>query len=199
MDQLASDSWTTISTTTTPSPALHHHGPLDVGPVYLPAGAPKTSDIASEGGKRRFAALELESAGTDRSWMHRIQWFRNTRSHRDAAATTHTRNNDAAIHQQLQYVGGPMETAPPISPRNYEVPTVNTQHKDPKHTNSNAFNRIASWMTANTTRRASRTFMSRSGHHPIHRTVRQFLYLVGFPRTHDVILNLQYCSFWFLV
>ena len=42
-----------------------------------------------------------------------------------------------------------METAPPISPRNYEVPTVNTQHKDPKHTNSNAFNRIASWMTAN--------------------------------------------------
>ena len=139
MDQ--SDSWTTVSTTTFSAPLHSPNQVRQVAPVYLPAGAPKDSDTSSDSGKHRFTGLELESSPSDHSWMDRIRWFRNTRSHRDAAVSSPT--------SEIHYVGGTMESAVPSTVPTSTIQSNGAGEENPKLAPISTFNRIASWMTQN--------------------------------------------------
>lgn len=159
MDHMSNDSWTTVSTTSAVSPVavttpLHRQQDVIVredGPDYLSSQRPKNSDTTSSSGsgKHRFTGLELETepSWAEQSWMRRIRWFRNTRTHRDAGSPTKA--------DEIPYIGGTMDSAPPIPVRTTTVGDGSAA--DPKaaasaasHNNINdTFTRIASWMTAN--------------------------------------------------
>lgn len=157
MDHMSNDSWTTVSTTSAMTPAavvttpLHRQQDIvrgEEGPVYLSSQRPKNSDTSSSDstGKHRFSGLELETepSWAEQSWMRRIRWFRNTRTHRDAGSPTKT--------DEIPYVGGTMDSAPPIPVRTV---VGDGNAADPKaaaaaHNNINdTFTRIASWITVN--------------------------------------------------
>lgn len=137
-----------MSTAATPA-AIPLHQQQDAVVVVRQEGypqnrVPKNSDTSSDNsGKHRFTGLELETeqSWAEQSWMRRIRWFRNTRTHRDAGSPP-TRTDE------IPYVGGTMESAPPIPARDGVV--VESNHNDPKAAaQMNTFTRIASWMTAN--------------------------------------------------
>jgi hypothetical protein len=139
MDHLANDSWSTVSTVS-PLP-LHQSadGPAAVPVPSTPARIREKPKSLSHGpiGKQPFAAMELEGtpSWSERSWMKRIRWFRNTRTHRDSFSSTP--NGEAA-----PYVGGEMESAPPMP----SAPTETALK--PRLARPSTFHRITSWMTA---------------------------------------------------
>eukprot|EP00977_Amphora_coffeiformis_P011665 scaffold2804_cov181-Amphora_coffeaeformis.AAC.33 len=152
MDYISTDSWTTVSSCGATHAAAqplhhHHHHPgheMDATVVNSPVHSPRSSRIAPKNSSEgpRYSGLEVESvssSSSDRSWMKRIRWFRNTRR---------IRGSKDAPTAETHYVGGTMESAPPKSFKTTAI-AQNSEQEQPQ----NALSRIASWMTANSSQR----------------------------------------------
>lgn len=143
MDYISNDCRTSVSSSATPLAAAqplhqgHDRDPTAItSPIYSPRIKPMNSPNSA-----KYSGLEVESvssSSSDKSWMKRIRWFRNTRKHRDSKGTP---------PEGTQYVGGAMESAPSIPVRTTAVREM--QHAKPEREITTTFGRIASWMTAN--------------------------------------------------
>jgi len=158
MDYISTDSWTTVSScgaTPAAAPPLHQHHhhhhhhsghERDLTVVNTRVHSPKSSRIvpkkSSEGS--RYSGLELESVSSstsDRSWIKRIQWFRNTRRN-------HNLKKSSTEGEETHYVGGTMESTPSIPVKSAAI-LHDLKQEQPR----NALSRIASWMTVNSSQR----------------------------------------------